>query len=368
MNRLIMTGVAAVAALAALPAMAGFAASDLIYIPVASHSPGAVGSQWRTDLYITNVDDVAIDIAMVYLPSGLFSNTSLLQSRNTWLGGRESDSFGFVNESLADIPPNGTVVLREVVGEYWVSQIGESGNGALIVAAYEADTLEDDGSRVNRNAIVNARIYNETTIWVENPDNPDELVERAAQYGQDIPGVPWYNLADGGAVGETYDLSYQVLTGGEEGGALRYNVGVLNASDALTSLTVRIQPYGPDGEPYLDENQAEILTLINMPPLSHYQLFRPFRDDWGLEDTVGASVRVSIVAWSSQAVSPIPMMTSYGSVVVNNTNDPTSILPSFADPYDIECMWGGEGEGVKRLSGSRRPVEIPPLGRGSQRD
>jgi hypothetical protein len=364
----IVTGAAAVALAAALPAMAGFAAADLIYIPVASHSPGAVGSQWRTDLYITNVDDVAIDIAMVYMPSGLFSNTYRLQSRDVWLGGRESDSFGFVNESLADIPPNGTVVLREIVGEYWVSEIGESGNGALIIAAYEADTLEPDGSRGYKNAIVNARIYNETTIWVEDEQNPGTFVERPAQYGQDIPGVPWYNLADGGAVGETYDLSFEQLTGGEEGGALRYNVGVFNASDALTSLTVRIQPYRPDGEPYLDENDAEILSLITMPPLSHLQLFRPFRDDWGLEDEVGASVRVSIAAWSSLSPNPIPMLTSYGSVVVNNTNDPTSVLPSFADPYDIECMWGGGGEGVKGVSGSRRPIEIPSLEVDSRRD
>lgn len=362
MDRRIVIGAALLVMAAAGPVLAGFGAAELIYIPVASHVPGAAGTQWRTDLYITNVDDTAIDVAIAYLPSGLVSNSFVFTTRETWLGGRESDDFGFVNEALADIPINGSIVLRDIVGEYWVGRLGASGNGALVIAVYEADTLEPDGTRVTKNAFANARIYNKTTIWVEDPENPDELIEKNAQYGQTMPGVPWYNLVDGGAVGEDYDLTFENLSGGQEGGGLRFNVGVLNASDALTSLTIRIQPFQPDGEPYLDENDEEILTLLVMPPASHVQLFRPFRDEWGLEDVDVASVRVSLVSWASSAAEPIPMLTSYGSVVQNNTGDSSSVLPSFGYPYNIDCIWGegggvGVGEGV---AASRRPVEIPP--------
>lgn len=361
MDRRIVIGAGLLVLMAAGPILAGFGAADLIYIPASASSPGAVGSSWKTDLYITNVEDVAIDVAMVYLPSGLVNNAPAFSSRTTWLGGRESDEFGFINEELADIPPNGTVVLRDLVGEYWTAQLGANGIGALVVAAYEADTLEPDGTRVYKNAIVNARIYNDTTIWVEDPENEGEFIERVAQYGQTMPGVPWYNLADGGAVGETYDFSFEELTGGEEGGRLRYNIGMVNASDAQTALTVRIQPFQANGEPYLDENEVEILTVITVPPAGHLQMFRPFRDVWELEDTEGASVQVAIVGWSSQAAEPVPLMSSYGSVVQNNTNDPSTVLPFFAYPYDVECMWGTpEEESVgKRSSLIRRPVEIP---------
>lgn len=363
MYRRIAMGTVLLIMLATSPVFALFGASDLIYVPVVSHTPGSIGSNWVTDLYITNVDDVAVDVAMIYLPSGLINNSGLFTSRDYWLGGREVDEFGFLNEVLADIPPGGTVVLRDLVGEYWVSILGASGNGALVVAGYEAETLGDDGSRVNRNITVNARIYNTDTQWVEDEDNPGEFIEQAAQYGQTMPGVPWYNLADGGAVGENYDLSFEVLSGGEEGGSLRYNVGVVNASDPLTTLTVTIQPFQANGEPFLDADEFEIATLLSMPPASHVQLFRPFRDEWALEDTEGATVRVSIEAWASSSPDPRPMMTSYGSVVVNNTSDPTTVLPSFADSYDVECMWGGGvAAGVKNVrSATVRPFEIPAL-------
>jgi hypothetical protein len=361
MDRRIVIGAVLLVMAVAGPVLAGFGAADLIYIPVASHNPGAGGTQWRTDLYITNVDDTAVDVAIAYLPSGLVSNSYVFQTRDTWLGGRESDDFGFINEELADIPVNGTVVLQDLIGEYWVDRLGANGNGALVIAVYEADTLEPDGTRVYKNGIANARIYNKTTIWVEDPNNPGELIEKAGQYGQTMPGVPWYNLADGGAVGDGYDLTYEELTGGQEGSGLRFNVGVVNASDPLTSLTVSIQPFQPNGEPYLDADEQEIMTVLAMPPASQTQLFRPFRDDWDLPDVDVATVRVTLVAWASAAADPIPMMSSYGSIVNNNTGDPSSVLPSFAYPYNIDCIWGGGGAGVgKGASVDRRPVEIPP--------
>ena len=181
--------------------------------------------------------------------------------------------------------------------------------------------------------------------------------ERQAHPGLSRPGGHrLQSLADGGAVGDTYDLSYEILTGGEEGSGLRYNVGVVNASDAQTSLTVKIQPFQANGEPYLDADDVEIATILNMPPASHVQLFRPFRDEWELTDTQGATVRVSILAWASSGPNPIPMMSSYGSVVFNNTSDPSTVLPSFAYPYDVDCLWG---EPAKRAAGVRRPIEIP---------
>lgn len=359
MNRKIAIGTVLLTILAAGPIFADFGASDLIYIPVVSHSSGALGSQWRTDVYITNVDDVAVDVAFVYLPSALLDNQWVFYSRDSWLGGRESDSFGLINEALADIPPNGTVVIRDIVGEYWASILGSNGNGSLIVAAYEADSLEDDGSRVHKNVIVNSRIYNKASQWEEDPDNEGEFLEKEAWYGQTMPGVPWYNFADGGAVGDDFDFSYEELSGGEEGTGLRFNVGFVNASDPQTTLTVGVKPYQSNGEPFLNADEDEIGSIVTMPPASHFQLFRPFRDEWDLGNVEDAMVRVSILAWSSTAAEPVVMLTSYGSVVANNTSDPSTVLPRFAYPYDVECMWNGGEAPLKGQRSTRRPVEIP---------
>jgi hypothetical protein len=360
MDRRVVLAAALLALTMAGPVFAGFGAADLIYIPVASHSAGSSGSVWVTDLYITNPEEVAIDVAIAYLPSGLVSNAYIFTSREYWLGGREDDEFGLIDESLADIPPGGEVVIRDIVGEYWVDNLGLNGNGALAIFAYEADTLEPDSTRVLKNAIANARIFNETRIWVEDEDNEGEFIQRRAEYGQFMPGVPWYNLADASAVTDTYDFSYETLTGAEDGGLLRFNVGMINASDALTSITVAVQPFQADGEPFLDDEENEIWSLITMPPLSHVQLYRPISASWDLGDVEGATVRVSILAWSSSAALPVVMMTSYGSIIHSRTNDPSTVLPSFAYPYDVDCMWGGGG--AKSAGAGRRPVEIPPGG------
>ena len=53
-----------------------------------------------------------------------------------------------VDEALADIPPNGTVVLEDLVGEHWSDLTGTAGTGFLIVFAFESGTLDADSGRV----------------------------------------------------------------------------------------------------------------------------------------------------------------------------------------------------------------------------
>ena len=349
------------ALLVVAPAMASFQAADLIYIPAAAQTTGSGTSHWKTDLYITNVDEVAIDVAMVYLPSGLVSNASYFVDRTYWLGGREEDGFGFVNEVLAGIPPNGTVVLRDLIGEYWVDQAGLNGMGAMVVFAYEADTLEDDGTRVYRNAIANARVYNDTTRWERDPDGHN-FTEEPVSYGQQMPGVAWYNLADPAAVGDDFDYTFMILVGGEETARFRYNLGVLNASDPQTQITITIQAFQANGEPYLDDEGNELITLQVVPIGAHLQWYRVFSTLWDLEEVEMAMIKVSFVGWTSTAPEPIPAFITYGSLIDESSDDPTTILGSFAYPYDIECMWDGGGTTASAKTGriSRRPVEISP--------
>ena len=229
-------------------AAAQFMAADLIYLPAATHTPGEGTSLWRSDLFITNVEaDVAIDVALVYLPTGMISNTSRFEDRSTWLGGREDDGFGFVDPMLADIPPGGTVVLEDPIGDYFFDAEAQTPNaGAIVLFAYEANTLEDDGTRELKNAILNSRVYTPMTFYLPDPDNEGEFTEERGTFGQTLPGVAWYNLADPSAISEDGDFSFLILSGAGEDKKFRYNVGVLNASDPLSTITIVLQPFQLD--------------------------------------------------------------------------------------------------------------------------
>jgi hypothetical protein len=362
-RRVFTAGLAALLFLVAAPASAQFLAADLIYLPAAASTGGANGSQWRSDLYITNVDtEDAIDVALVYAPTGLINNGSRFITRDTWLGGREGDGFGYIDPILADIPPGGTVILRDPIGNYWNANGNVGDSGGIVLFAYEANTLEDDGTRVLKNALLNTRVYTPNTFYQPDPDNEGEFIEVVGTYGQTLPGVPWYNLADSSAVGENGDFSFQMLTGATENEEVRYNVGIFNASDPLTTLNVQIQPFQGNGEPFPSAAGGDMLFQVTVPPGGHVQYNSVLLTLFGFAvapDDV--RIDISIVNWASGNSEPVVGMTTYGNYIDSTTNDPIAILPAFAYPYNVECQW----EDAKSGSGStgrmtRRPLEIPP--------
>jgi len=360
----LLTALVFVFVLGAGQAAAQFLAADLIYLPAVTHTNGEGESRWRSDVFITNVDDVAIDIAVLYLQTGGLDNSGVFSDRTFWLGGREADDFGFINTELASIPPNGTVVLRDPVGEYWSTLEGVRQSGALVIFAYEADTLEDDGTRVVKNAIVNSRAYTPFRFYYEDPDNEGQFLPKDGTYGMTLPGVAWYNLADPSAVGDNGDFSFLLLTGAKDDPEYRYNVGIVNASDPLTTITITIQPFQGNGEPYLNDNGSEIVEFVTLTPAAHVQYNDIFSGLFRLGDTPGDTIlRIGFIQWTSGSSEPVVGMTVYGTMIDNKTQDPTAILPAFGYPYNVECQWPSTdakstGDGTyPRVS--RRPVEIP---------
>jgi hypothetical protein len=363
-RRGLLSALVVVFSVGAVPAVAQFMAADLIYLPAVTHTNGVGESRWRSDLFITNTEESAsIDIAIVYIPTGLVSRTNYFVDRSTWLGGRESDGFGFIDPQLAGIPPGGTVVIPDPVGEHWATDQTTANSGAMVVFAYEANSLEEDGTRVFRNALVNSRVYTPLTFFVEDSENEGEFLQRSGSFGQTLPGVAWYNLADPSAIGENGDFNFQIVTGGYENEDMRFNLGIVNASDPLTSITIVLQPFRGDGEPFLDVDGNQISRIVEMPPASHVQynsVFSLFNFASVPEDTL---LRVSVLRWSSGGSEPVVGMTVYGTLIDNVTQDPTAVLPLFAHPYNVDCQWP-PGE-AKSSAGSyptlsRRPVEIPP--------
>lgn len=349
----------------AAPVGAQFMAADLSYVPGVAHTSGEGTSRWRSDVYITNVEaEASVDVALVFLATGQVSNSNRFFTRGTWLGGREEDGWGHLNPELADIPPGGTVILRDVVGEYWADEAGVSNSGAIVVFAWEAGTLAEDGTRVFRNVIVNSRVYTPMTFFLEDSENEGEFVQVSGSYGQTLPGVPWYNLADPSAENDDRNFSFQLLAGADGGDDFRYNIGILNASDPLTTITLSIKPIQGNGEPFLDLDGLPIVRLETLPPLGHVQyndvLFNLFNFAVAPDDI---TIEIAFVSWNSGSSEPVVGLTTYGTLIDNSTNDPTAILPAFAFPYDVECQWPPAEEGAAKMQGfpppTRRPLEIP---------
>jgi len=342
---------------------AEFRVADLIYVPVVAHTSGVNDSLWRSDVKITSMEqEDLIDVALVLLPSGLHSNSSAFYDRTYTVGGREEDGFGIIDPDLADIQPGATVVLEDVIAKYWPDQTGLNGQGALVIFSYLAGSLQDDGSREYRNIMVTSRTYNIGTIYAPDPENEGEFIEETATYGQAIPGVPWYDVADGGYLDETRDFTYMWLDGAEQTEEFRYNLGLFNASDSQTSLIIRVEPFQSDGQPFLGETGLPLASTIQMPPLSHLQYFQILGTMFGLTDVSGVKLKLSIVNWSSTGVESRPAFTAYGSLIDNISNDPTTYTPTFAQPFDISCMWPDppeEGEGKSARSAPER-LKFPP--------
>jgi hypothetical protein len=353
---------------------AQFMAADLIYVPAVAHSEGANGSVWKTDVTITNVDSTPVDVGIFFVPSGRDDHSNFLAGRDDALGGSEDQGFGFVNDALSNIPPGGTVTLPDIVGQYWYPKFGVSAsNGALVVFSWESGTLDNDGNRTYRNVVVTTRTYNSTKIKIEDPDNSGQFIEKDATFGQTLPGVPWYNLADASIKNDQRDLSYEVLAGGQENDTYRYNVGIFNTSDLQTSIAVVIQPFDATGHQLTDDSGVALQKTLLLPPLAHVQLYRILQTSFNLTNAKDILLRISFVNWTTLGTAPVPTFTCYGSLIDNRSNDPTTILPSFGYPYDIDKVWkvpSGTASataesisrwGFPRRGGvSRRPVRMPP--------
>jgi len=94
--------------------------SDTYVIPVASHTPGAFGTVWRSDVAITNFQSTPLTVQIVVVESG---------------EGNPDNVFALTSSSIngsVSIPANSTVLLKDVLNSHRGLQ---NVAGALIVGA-----------------------------------------------------------------------------------------------------------------------------------------------------------------------------------------------------------------------------------------
>lgn len=156
--------------LAAAPvAEASDVASHTVIVPVIGRTPGAFGSEWRTDVYITNAE-----------PSGEAVTAAVIFSR-----AQVADQiFNVV------LPPRATVVIRDIVRE----KFGH---------AVAAGLLRITTPRSSAQLAARARIYN--------------VGSGSGEFGQTVPALPLQKLS-----------RVALLPGLDGTAGIRTNVGVAN--------------------------------------------------------------------------------------------------------------------------------------------
>jgi len=331
--------------LVAATASAGFRAADLVVIPVVAATPGLEGSNWRSDVEILNVDTVAIDVEIVFLPGGGSGNYTWYRNIANHLGGRSEDGFGKIDTKLKDIAPGTSVLIGDIVRTHW----GEGLKGALLIFAFEANsfsTTTPPGGNPKK-IIAHSRTYDYKT---------NEGGEEIA-YGQQVNGLPWYDYMNPSLDERGYNKV--VLAGIRQDSAYRTAVGLVNISDALTTVIAELTLKGADGTQLGQES-------VTMLPLAHRQFDLAVWDFFGVDpltDVVGGTVEVRISLWESQAGSPVPALMAYASRVNNRTNDPVQLEQAWLGELPWDCVYNGKCTGVSAQgAGSarlRRPLDPP---------
>ncbi|HVN74870.1 MAG TPA: hypothetical protein VMT19_01035 [Thermoanaerobaculaceae bacterium] len=331
----------AVGVLASSGAFAMFRAADLVIVPVAASIAGLNGSNWRSDIEITNVDTVNIDVEIVLLECCGSDNTTWFANIANHLGGRSTDGFGHVDTNLADIPPGRTVYINDVIGtDFALSNT----KGALLIFAYQANTLSSPPGGVPKNIVVNTRSYTFGT----------DSTGKVYTYGQQIPGLPWYYYLDPGK--KSMGLDHVVFSGLREDASYRTAIGLVNISDRTTSLDVLLTLTGRDGTQIAQE------TVV-MPPLSHDQEDQAIINLFGksLTDAIqGASLTISVPLYISGAAQPAPALISYISRIDNVSNDPIYVEQAFTKPLPWDCVFNGN------CSSMATGMSLAPLQPGAQ--
>lgn len=301
---------------------ASFRAADFVIVPAAAAAPGLQNATWRTDVEIMNVDDVPVDVMIVFLPTGNINNSFWFTNFAYHLGGRSEDGFTKVDPKLKDIQPGRSVVLENIVEGNW----GANTMGALLIWAYKAGSFKQTTPPGGepRKILVWSRTYNKKTA-------EDGTV---STYGQSIPGIPWYYYIDPSK--QAQGLHKVVFSGIREDASFRTNIGLVNISDRLTSLEVELTLYAADGTKLKD------LGIV-LNPLAHEQFDQAVKGGlFRLEnDLTFGTLEIAVKAWRSTAAEPTPALLAYVSKVDNATNDAVYLEQAFTKEFPWDCVFNG---------------------------
>lgn len=206
----------AVLVLAALPVAAQV--NDTYVIPVVGNSPGAFGTQWKSQFSIMNPQSYELSVSVTLIRSGGAAG---------W-------------EQLIDVPANSVAYSDNILDDLF----DYTGSGALLVATFAEDNPGVPNDIISRSFLVTSNTYND---------------RRDGTFGTTVPAT-WTGLQDY-AFDEISAIAHGIRNVKKLG--WRTNVGAVNLG--RTNVTLYVTVYDADGRRLLNRAPFAI------PPLAHLQ-------------------------------------------------------------------------------------------------
>jgi len=288
-----------------------FRASDIVYVLAAANAPGAGGTQWQTDVWVTNPEAVDLNLTIEYLPMGAAGNPT-----------PNDPNSRFHIDWPAVIVPQATLYIPNIV-----SVIKQTYPNVAVAGAFIFYGEKSTGDICN--LVVNSRTYT--------PKDPSDLSQ--GYFGQDIPGTPWFYYTDSNYSTEGMDAYW--LVGLTDNDAYRTNVGIVNGSQNHI-LDIKFELYNSAG------TKVGEVTKTGIGALAQVQYSQMLINDFGLAEgtALDYSMRVSIAKATviDSSLSFAPALYTYASKVDNKTGDPNYIEATyFQDSTStgtiVNCIW-----------------------------
>src|SRR5689334_20448405 len=311
--------VAAAMALVAFGAMASnFRVADQVYVPIAGHVQGGA-SLFVSDIFISNLSTDAVTVSILYGQQNGKGAFQSFPNRITLNAGERKEFIDFFPTVLPEIQaPFGLLVFNAC----------KSG----------ADCTPDPTTFENANF---RPISVESRIYAVNAGSDPKT---APTNGQDMPGIPWYNFVSSSE--SAAGLAKVFITGFRNNTNYRSNLGVVNASQFSSTQLIATLKDGATGAQIgqqhvynlapLTFEQANISGLFNLASVTN-----PPTTNMYVELEQGPSTKTSD-ADANGCSDGCPAYLTYGSVLDNQTSDPTTLEAQYKQALtntQIACIY-----------------------------
>jgi hypothetical protein len=326
-------GIAAAITLFAGAAMASnFRAADQVYVPAAGHISSS-SATFVSDIFISNLSDDSVDVSVI-LATGTGGTQTTFPHVIT-LGARERRELKDFVKNTLNVP---------------------SALGQLIFNACKAgqDCTPDPSTGLNgnyRNISVESRIYS-----VNTPNADATALNTQPTTGQLFSGIPWYNFVSETASGNGLDKVF--ITGIRNTDQYRTNIGFVNASQFSTT-TITGTLFSATGT-QLSQSSFTLQPLGSAQ--SQVGSASVFPDFPKAATSTGAyavfqqsNTTPTGDAAAAGCTNGCPAFFAYGSVLDNQTNDPTTLEPQYLMPLTgaaITCIYTPDAPCTAKTGGN----------------
>jgi hypothetical protein len=251
---------------------------NAVVIPVVGHASGANGSKFLSDVRIGNRSNQNIEYLLTFTPSSTDGSTS--------------------KQSKITVRPEETKALNDIVQTWFgIGATGESALGVLEIKPLNF-TGKIDTHAGELATVASSRTYNLT---------------QNGTFGQYIPGVPVSQFIGKAPGNQPVRLSLQQIAQNE---FYRTNFGLVEG--AGVAAQVKISIFSATGQKLREVTQF-------LAPFQHIQVNR-YLESLGINNLSDGRIEVEVITEGGR-------VTTYASVVDNNTNDPLLVFP--VDPGAI---------------------------------